>query len=213
MALTEGLRVVQGQAAVLALGGMVSMSEVGHFRVAASIMTLLAFPVSVINLVIAPHISKLSAVGDDQRLRRMLSHAAFGMSAAVILMVLPFMVDGDALISAVFGMEFRGANPIVLVLAAGLFSNALFGTGATLLNMLGHQQHVTKASLWSVSLLCLMLWPAIKLGGALGAAVAVTIAATGWSAALWWNVRRLESIDIGAWSFARFLLSAIRGQR
>lgn len=210
MALTEGLRVVQGQAAVLVLGGMVSMSEVGHFRVAASIMTLLAFPVSVINLVIAPHVSKLSAVGDGKRLRWMLSHAAFGMSAALFLMTLPFLVDGDELISTVFGMEFRGANPIVLVLAAGLFSNALFGAGATVLNMLGHQRHVTKASLWSVSLLCLMLWPAIKVGGALGAAVALTVSVTGWSAALWWDVRKLESIDIGAWSFATLFFSTSR---
>lgn len=202
MALTEGLRVVQGQAAILALGTMVSMAEVGQFRVAASLMTLLVFPLSVLNLVAAPHVASLAATGDRSRLRRMLAHVALGMTVSVMLLALPFVIAGNWLIATVFGAEFGAANPIVLVLALGMLANAAFGAGATALNMLGHQQRVTRASIWSVAVLCILLWPGIAAFGTMGAAVALTVSMTLWSTLLWWDVRRLESMDIGAWAVA-----------
>lgn len=200
MAWTEGLRIVQGQAAILALGALASLAEVGQFRVAASIMTLMAFPISVINLVTAPHVSHLAAVGDDKRLRRMLAHAAMGMTVSLLLLALPFAIAGNWLITTVFGVEFDEANPIVLVLAVGMIANAVFGIGATALNMLGQQERVTRASLWSVVVLCMTLWPAIHFGGGTGAAASVAIATTLWSAMLWLDMRRFSAMDIGAWA-------------
>ena len=202
MALTEGLRVMQGQAAILALGAMVSMADVGQFRVAASLMTLLVFPLGVLNLVAAPYVANLAATGDRSRLRRMLVHVSVGMTLSVLLMTLPFILAGHWLIATIFGAEFGAANSLVLVLALGTLANAAFGAGATTLNMLGHQQRVTRASIWSVAVLCGLLWPGITAFGAMGAAVAVTVAMTLWSALLWWDVRRLESMDIGAWALA-----------
>lgn len=202
MALTEGLRVLQGQAALLVLGAMVSMAEVGHFRVAASLMTLLVFPLSVLNLVAAPYVSNLAATGDRVRLRRMLTHVSLGMTVSVLILALPFVIAGDWLIATIFGADFGAANPILLVLAIGMLANAVFGAGATVLNMLGHQKRVTRASIWSVMVLCSLLWPAITLYGPLGAAVAVSFAMTLWSALLWWDVRCFESLEIGVWAVA-----------
>ncbi|MDE2382932.1 MAG: oligosaccharide flippase family protein [Xanthomonadaceae bacterium] len=201
MALTEGLRVVQGQAAILALGALVVMTEVGQFRVAASLMTLLAFPLSVFNLVAAPHVSTLAATGDHDRLRRMLAHVASGMTVSVLILVLPFAIAGRWLIATVFGSEFGDSNPIVLVLALGVLANAAFGVGATALNMLGHPQRVTRASVWSVAMLCLLLWPCIAILGAVGAAGAVSAAMALWSFLLWRDTKRLAGMDIGVWAW------------
>lgn len=200
MALTEGLRVVQGQAAILALGALVAMAEVGQFRVAASLMVVFTFPISIFNLVAAPHVSALAAKGDHDRLRRMLAHVALGMTVSVLILVSPFVIAGRWLIATVFGSEFGDSNPIVLVLALGVLANAAFGVGATALNMLGHPGQVTRASVWSVAALCLLLWPCIVTWGAVGAAAAVSAAMALWSFLLWRNTRRLTGMDIGAWA-------------
>lgn len=203
MALTEGLRVVQGQAAILALGALVAMAEVGQFRVAASLMAVLVFPVSVLNLVAAPHVSTLGATGDQDRLRRMLSHVALGMTLSVLILVLPFVIAGRWLIAIVFGGEFGDSNPILLVLALGMLANAAFGAGATVLNMLGHPRRVTRASVWSVTALCLLLWPCIVTWGGAGAAAAVSAAMALWSFLLWRDTRRLIGMDIAVWAMLR----------
>ena len=203
MALTEGLRVVQAQAAILALGAMVAMAEVGQFRVAASLMTVLVFPLNIFNLVAAPHVSSLAATGDHDRLRRMLIHAASGMTISVVILVLPFVIAGRWLIATVFGSEFGDSNAIVLVLALGVLANAAFGVGANTLNMLGHPRQVTRASALSAGALCLLLWPAIATWGAVGAAGAVSAAMTLWSFLLWRDTRRLTGMDIGVWAFLR----------
>ncbi|MCR6496039.1 lipopolysaccharide biosynthesis protein [Thermomonas sp. S9] len=202
MALTEGLRVVQGQAAILVLSAMVSMADVGKFRVATSLMTLLVLPISVISLVTGPHVSRLAAIGDRRRLRVMLVYSARGMVASVAVLLLPFVLAGNWLIENIFGLEYAGANRIFLMLAIGVLAYALFGAGANALNMLGHQKHVTRASLISVLVLCLLLWPAIVFWGNLGAAAAVSIASALWGVLLWQDIRRLEAMDIGAWAVA-----------
>lgn len=199
MALTEGLRVVQGQVAILALGTMVDMAEVGQFRVAASLMIAMMFPLSVFNLVVAPHVSSLAAAQDRRRLGKLLNHAALGMTASMLLVLAPFALAGHELIGLVFGYEFAGAAPILLILGAGMLANAVFGPGATALNMLGHPGRVTRAALWSVSLLCALLWPCIVLGGAVGAACAVSVAMLVWSAMLWRDLNRIAGFEVGAW--------------
>ncbi len=200
MALTEGLRVVQGQVAIIALGAMVNMAQVGQFRVAASVMTILVLPITVLNLVTSPHISRLAAVGEWRKLERMLSYASLGMTLLFGLLALPFVVSGNWIITVVFGIEYDGANTIMLVLSLGVLSNAVFGVGANALNMLGYPSRVTRASIVSVLTLCAVLVPAVDSWGGLGAAAAVSATMTLWSAMLWWDVRRLTGIDIAIWS-------------
>lgn len=203
MALAEGMRVVEGHAAVLALGALASVSEVGLFRVAVSVMAVLGLPITVFNLVASPAIARLHATGDRARLARMTGLVAGGMTLSVLALVLPLALFGDVLIGFFFGEEFAPANTILLVLAIGSLGNAMLGVGASFLNMVGLQQRVTRASAISVIVLCTALLALIPPFGAIGAASAVTGAMIVWSALTWQDVRRLTGCDVSLGGLVR----------
>lgn len=203
MALAEGMRVVEGQAAIIALGALASVGEVGLFRVATSVLGLLGFPLTVFNLVASPAISRLYATGDRARLQRMLGYVAAGMTLSVLALTLPLALFGNRLLGYFFGQEFADSNPILLVLALGACANGALGVGASFLNMVGRQQRVTRASIISISALCAMLVPFIAIGGGLGAACAVTLASTTWSFLLWRDAKRFVGYDVSLWAVVK----------
>ena len=195
MALTEGMRVLQGHLAVLLLGWLASTTSVGLFRVVSSVAVLTSFPITLFALVGAPVIARLHAQKDHVRLQRLLSWLSLGMMVFTLLMALPFLVAGGPLLGWVFGNGFSAANPILLVLLLNTAFIAIFGVNAVLLNMTGHQQRVTRAS-WISLAVVLPLSPLfIQLMDGLGAAIATTISMLSWNIIMWRDSMRLLSLD------------------
>lgn len=195
MALTEGMRVLQGHLVILLLGFMVTVARVGLFRVAGSMLLLINFPVSLFNVVGAPIIARLYAQGDRARLQRLLSWVALGMVSSTLLLTLPFFFAGVPLLSTVFGEEFGDANTPLLILCGGALLNAFFGANAALLNMTGHQVWVTRASVVSLVLLVVTTLPLIILFDVVGAAIANALAMLAWNILMWLDARRLLILD------------------
>lgn len=195
MALTEGMRVLQGHLVILLLGFMVTVAMVGLFRVASSMLLLINFPVSLFNVVGAPIIARLHAQGDRARLQRLLSWVALGMVSGTLLLTLPFLFAGVPLLSTVFGEEFGDANTPLLILCGGTLLNAFFGANAALLNMTGHQVRVTRASGVSLVILALASPPLIILFDVVGAAIANALAMLAWNILMWLDARRLLILD------------------
>lgn len=195
MALTEGMRVLQAHVSILLLGVMSTVAMVGLYRVASSVALLVAVPITLLNVVSAPIISRLHAQGDRGRLQRMLAWIALGMSSSSALLATPFLIAGERVIGSVFGAEFSGSNPALLVLCAGVFMNGLFGANAALLNMTGHQRRVTRASLISLIMLALLSPVLIARFDILGAALAGTLALTAWNLLMWRDASRLLGLD------------------
>lgn len=203
MALTEGMRIIQGQAAIVALGWLSTLATVGHFRVAASTLGVVSMPLTVFNTVTAPMIARLHATGDRQRLQRLLTHAALGMTAATTLLSLPFLVAGEPLMAYVFGQDFAASAPIIRILCIGVVVNGVFGTNAILLNMTGFERRVTRASIVSASLLFVMLFLLASKYDGQGAAWAVALALTMWNVLLWIDAKRLVGVDTSMFGFVR----------
>jgi O-antigen/teichoic acid export membrane protein len=203
MALTEGMRVLQGHLAILLMGIIATVSMVGIFRVASSIALLVALPVTLFNVVIAPIIARLHAQGDHARLQRILTWTALAMTSSTFALTLPFMLAGDSLLSIFFGEEFRAANVPLLVLCVSAVINGLFGTNAALLNMTGHQARVTRASGISLALLACVSAPLIALQGALGAAIGIAFSMLAWNLLMWHDAERLLLLDTSLVSFLR----------
>lgn len=195
MALTEGMRVLQGHLVILLLGGMATVAMVGIFRVASSVALLVAVPATLLNVVGAPIIARLHAQGDRARSQRFLSWVALGMVGGTLLLTLPFIVAGVPLLSIAFGVEFGDANSPLLVLCGSAVINGFFGANATLLNMTGHQARVTRASGLSVALLLLVSPPLINSLGVNGAAIATALAMLAWNILMWRDARRLLAMD------------------
>lgn len=195
MALTEGMRVLQGHLSILFLGWMTTVAGVGLFRVASSVAVLMAFPLSLFAIVGAPVIARLHAQNDRERLQRLLSWLSLGMTGSTVAMSLPFVIGGDKLLGLVFGSEFAASNPILLVLCLSTVMTAFFGVNAVLLNMTGHQKRVTRASWISLSVMGVLGPVMIYAFGALGAALASTISMLVWNTQMWRDGLRLLSLD------------------
>lgn len=195
MALTEGMRVLQGHLAILLLGLMTTVAMVGIFRVATSVVLLVTVPVTLLNVVTAPIIARLHAQGDHAKSQRLLSWIALAMVSGTLALTLPFIVAGGPLLSFVFGEEFVNANVVLLVLCGSAVINGFFGANAALLNMSGHQSRVTRASMVSLAIIALTEPPMISIQGAIGAAVATGFSMLTWNILMWRDAKRLLSLD------------------
>lgn len=203
MALTEGMRLLQGHLLILLLGVMVAMSDVGLYRVASSVMLLVAMPIGLFNVVSMPVIARLHANGDGQRLERMLGLVSAGMTVGVMVLALPFFLAGERLLAIVFGPEFGAANGALVILCLAVAINAVFGVNAALLNMTGHQNRVTRASLFALIVLAVSAPPLIVAFGIVGAAASSLISLTAWKVLMWRDCVTLLSHDTSLFALAR----------
>lgn len=203
MALTEGMRMLHGNASILLLGVLSTASIVGVFRVASSMSMLMTMPVSLIHVVSAPVFSRLHAASDYVRLQRMLYWVAVAMVLGVTALTLPFVFFGEQLVGTVFGADFGASNVPLLILSTGTIIGSAFGASATLLNMTGHEKRVTRAFGFSLLVLGIFSLPLIHFFGAIGAALANSFSFVLWSALMWLDARRLLRLDTSLFYFTR----------
>lgn len=201
MALTEGMRLLQGHVLILLLGIMVAMSDVGIYRMATSMTLLIAMPISLFNIVGMPIIARLHAVGDRVRLQRLLGLTAAGMTLGVAALVLPFLLQGEWILTKVFGAEFAEGNVILLVLCGSVLVNAMFGIAAGLLNMTGCQKQVTHASFAALICLLTLSYPLIHVFGLMGAAISHVVSTLVWNLIMWMAARDRLKLDASLLAF------------
>jgi O-antigen/teichoic acid export membrane protein len=199
MALTEGMRVFQGHLALLILGLVISLTDVGIFKVAISISTLIAMPISLINIVSASIVSDLYIKGEFRKLAKMARLMAILMMIGVSLLVLPFIFFGEELITWVFGEGYSQSALVLLIICGGHLVNAFFGINATLLNMSKHEKRVTRAFIYSLIVNVVLVVILIYYKGIIGAAVANSLSLIVWNIMMWYDAKRLLTINSAAW--------------
>jgi len=200
MAMTEGMRMLQGHIVVFMLGIFTLASVVGYFKVASGVMVLISTPIALLNIIGAPVISRLYNQDDRFRLQRLLSMLSLAMTVSCSLLALPFLVSGEKLISWGFGSEFIPSAGLLNVLIVGILGSSIFGASAGLLNMTGHAGRVTRASVWSILALvsaCMILMPNLDAtGGALAAAGSLIL----WNFLMWRDGKKYLGLDSAIWS-------------
>lgn len=195
MAVSDGVLVLHMQLAVLLVGILSSATEVGLFRIAASIVTLVGAPVLLINTVVSPVMAQLNAQGDHRRLQHLCTRSAQGTTTGVLLLVLPLLFWGSDLISLLFGAEFAPALPALLVLSAANLINAMFGPNAILLTMTGQEGRVTRAMLIALLISLAVAFAAVPAAGGVGGAISVLSWVLVWNVLVWNDARRLLGIE------------------
>jgi O-antigen/teichoic acid export membrane protein len=200
MAMTEGMRLLQANALIFLLGGMVAMSEVGIFRMAVSTVALVSMPLSLFTIVSMPVVARLHTIGQRAQLQRMLTWVSAGMLAGVALLSLPFLLAGEWLLGFVFGPEFAIGNEALLILCLGIVVNAVFGLNAALLNMTGHQDRVMVDSGIALAVLVLSAPPLIIGFGIVGAAISNLLSVITWNIWMWRDCRRMLDLETGIWA-------------
>lgn len=203
LALISGLQVAGNQSGVIQLGWFRPQAEVGLYKVATSASTLALFGLQTANLVIAPHIARMHAVGDHTRLQRLASIGALASGALTLPVFLAFAFGGRWLIGLMYGNGYVDAYGPLLLLCAGQMFNAMFGSVGLLLNMTGYERHAAR---WLAVAACCNILLGLALiprFGMMGAAVANVASLAVWNLAFWRLARRNLGVDGSVFSVLR----------
>lgn len=168
--------------------------EVALYYAASKTLALVAFVNFSVAAASAHRFSEYHAAHDHERLARFVAASirwTFWPSLAALAIVLAL---GRSFLS-LFGEHFAAGYPLMFVLAAGVLSRAAVGPAERLLNMAGEQRAcaIAYASAFAISLvlnIAFVMWL-----GALGAAIATSVALMSESILLFALVKRRLGID------------------
>ena len=195
MALSEGMRFLQGHVSILLLGLLATQADIGLFRVAVQVGLLVGIPVSLINVVVAPYISRFYAEKNFLQLKKMITYAALAMFLSVLLLLLFFTLFGEYFLTVFFGTEFKEVYFTLIIICSGQLINAFFGLSVMLLTMSHHEHAVMRAFLVSLVLSSFLAWGIIPFYGILGAAIASIVGIFVWNIMLWTYALRVLDIN------------------
>lgn len=223
MGMTEGLRLLEGQVAVLLLGALATTQEIGIYRVADSVTAVTAVGQSILATAATPLFASLFASADRAGLARVAGATAIGMTLSTLALGLPFLLAGTWLFATVFGAEFGASQAPFLIVWSGLMISGAFGPLQTYANMAGRQRLTTMSFAISLGVNLLVANATIPSMGAAGAALGSLASRLVSNLWLWRELRKRDGINLSiytrsAWSMFHpstisTILQARRGTR
>lgn len=190
-----GMHIINRQTDIVMLGYLSGSHEVGLYRVAAQASMLVAFGLSLVNVVVAPHIARLYAADDMQRLQRLLTRGArISLLIAVPITAL-FWLFGDPILRVIFGSEYTQAHLALGILCFGQLINALAGSVGYILNMTGNETTTAKIVALSALINIILNATLIPAYGINGAATATAISLCVWNLLLAITIRKRLGLD------------------
>lgn len=177
MGLTDILRAIDGNFAIVLLGAIVSASDLGIFRVGLASVAIVALPYALFGTVGVPIAARLHAAGDKRRLQLMATAISLAMFAASAVMTFVLWVAGEPLVSTIFGAGFAGAWEILMILCATQVLNSAMGISPALLNATGHELFLSQTYMAALMVTVAATIVLAQLYGAAGAAWATFIGA------------------------------------
>ena len=198
MGMTEGLRLLQGQGAVLLLGILATTHDVGIYRVADAMSQMAGVGQTILATAATPLLARLHAGNDRHGLQGVLGATSIGMLLTTFLLGLPVLVLGPELFGFVFGAKFVPSVPVFLIIWTGMLIFAVAGPAPTYANMTGRQNLTTASFVISVLVNVAVATVAIPRLGAIGAAVGVVSANAVANSWLWWQMYRRDGINTSA---------------
>lgn len=187
--LTAMMQLINGRTDILMLGVFRPDSDVGIYRVAAQIASVVVFGLQIVNPIQGPHIAHLFAKGELVRLQKMITRSSQAVFLIALAAVAVIVLFGKVIISTLFGPEFSGAYVPLVIICIGQLVNACIGSVGSLLNMTGHERDTTKSVVIGATInlaLNVLLTPR---WGILGAAVATSSTLIVWNLLMWHKVR------------------------
>jgi len=167
-----------GTYAVIMMGWLDSDVALGMFRVAFACNIVVAFPVTVMHVILAPSVARLHQENRKKELQRLLALT----SAALLVMIAPIAAAayfiGRPAIELVFGAEYAPAWLPLFYLSVSQLIYGLFGLSPILLSMCGGERTLFKIYVTSTTAGIFAAYPLIGAYGATGAAIAMVISNT-----------------------------------
>lgn len=198
LGLLGGFHLITQQVDLVMLGLLRPDAEAGLYRVAVQAALLVVFGLQAINDVVAPYLARLHGAGEREALQRLVRRAARGMLAAALPVALLFVLAGETVLTLLFGAEYAGAWPALVLIALGQLVSAALGPAGMLLNMTGHERTTLRVMGFAAGLNVVLNAALIPFWGLVGAALASLITLSAWNILLWLAVRRHLGMDSSA---------------
>ncbi len=195
LAATDVLRQLDAGYAVLVMGMIATAAETGVLRVATSSILIVATPLSVLHVVLAPTIARLHFEKQKATLQHLLGVAALMMTLAGLAGVLFIALFGQWLIVLMFGPAYSSAWLPLLILAIAQTVAAFFGLAFLLLGVAEGERDLARAYFLGM---IAAVGSAFILGlqwGAVGVAAAAVFGALVYNGMCWLAVRRRLGLD------------------
>jgi O-antigen/teichoic acid export membrane protein len=195
LAMSEGMRILSGNVAVQVLALLASDADVGLYRVAAGVYTATSLPSGLLNAACSPMLASLHAEGRTEAIQRLNAWMALFLVVAAVCFMLPFVFVGGPILSLAFGRDYAASNPILVVLLVGELAAACLGHPTVVLNMLHHEQAVTRYSLTALVLNIVLSLALVPMFGAAGAAIGMMASQVAWRGLCAWYARTRLGLD------------------
>lgn len=192
---TGGLTLLSSQTDVLMLGWLAKPEDVGVYRVAVQGASLVSFTLTAVNIVLAPQIARLHALGEHAALQAVVTRSARLVLAGALPVAMVFWVGGGWLLKWLFGAEYAPAYLPLAILCLGQIVNAATGSVGYILNMTGHERDTLVGVGLAASFGIVLDLVLIPRQGSLGAACASALAMMVWNLFLAWRVRQRTGMD------------------
>jgi O-antigen/teichoic acid export membrane protein len=205
--LIDGFHIVLDNSDVLMVGRLMDPQAVAVYFAAVRTGSLIAFIYFAVAALAVPRFSKIHITGTRAEMQRFVSGVIQMMfwpsltAAASLVAIGPFVLS-------LFGADFSGGYPALLVILFGLVARAATGPVEYLLNMTGHHKDtvwVYGATVAATIAMNLLLIPRF---GMVGAAIAAAASIAG--ANLWLYVLVRRRLGLNAFILARSKLSPSR---
>lgn len=203
LAAVSGLQIISQQTDLVMLGAWRSAEEVGIYKVAVSAAGLTAFGLTVLNMLLAPHIARLNTLGDMAALQRLAVRGALAAAGVTLPVVVILAIWAEDLLRLVYGTAYAGSVSPLLIIAVGHAITATLGMTAIMVAMSGLERFAARA--WGVATVVNVVLNALLIPdfGMNGAAIATLISTSLGSAMLWRAIRVEKGIDISLLSLFR----------
>jgi O-antigen/teichoic acid export membrane protein len=170
--LLAGAQVINSQADILMLGVMIGREHVGQYRVALQVAEGLGVVLFSISVVIAPHIARLHALRDWQRLRPLLVYSHRAGTIIMLVFGVPVAIWSAQVIQLVFGSAYLPATNSLSILVLAKIAYATIGFAGLTISMFGRPGVATILTLATIAMNVSLNFALIPRFGIEGAAAA-----------------------------------------
>ena len=198
MAATEGLRLLQGQTALLLLGLFSTTSAAGLYRVADATIAICTVAWSVLATATAPIFAKLFVEKDMRSLSDVLVLVSVASAGSIFAMGLPIALLGSQAFEFAFGGGFGASAAVFVILWVGNIASASMGAITTYANMTGGERQVAAGSLVSMVVSVIISGVLIPIWHERGAAIGTAVGMVVWNGYVLIQMRKRVAMSYSA---------------
>lgn len=194
---SAGAAALMNRTAVVMTGWLIDTTHAGFLALAANTALMVSFPQVAVNAMFTPTIAALYKRGDHDTLQSIITTAAWWITLAALVTLLPMFVFAEFILS-LFGADFTAATTAFRILLLGQLVNAAAGPVLQIMNMTGKERHVA-AILATTTLVGIGLTAVLIMRfGLNGAALAAALTLITWNCAMaafiWRRLRLVPSV-------------------